>query len=143
MMMSLTHTTVWVLDQAAAKEFYTSVLGFVVRDEVTTESFSWLTVSPQDQPDHRLVLMEPGAPAHDSETESQIRSLIAKGALGGGVYATDDCRKTYEDLTGKGVEFTQEPAERPYGVEAVFRDNSGNWFSLNEPRGWGHNKSAT
>ncbi|MBP2324482.1 catechol 2,3-dioxygenase-like lactoylglutathione lyase family enzyme [Kibdelosporangium banguiense] len=136
MITRFSHSTIWVLDQAAAKEFYTKTLGFVVRDEVTTDFFSWLTVSPPDQADIRLVLMEPGSPAHDPETEAQIRSLIAKGALGGGVFDTDDCRKTYEQLSAAGVVFTQEPAERPYGVEAVFRDDSGNWFSLTERRGW-------
>jgi catechol 2,3-dioxygenase-like lactoylglutathione lyase family enzyme len=133
MITRFSHSTIWVLDQAAAKEFYTKKLGFVVRDEVTTESYSWLTVSPPDQPDIRLVLMEPGGPAHDPETEAQIRSLVAKGAMGTGVFATDDCRKTYEELSAAGVVFTQEPADRPYGVEAVFRDDSGNWFSLTSP----------
>lgn len=132
MISQFTHSTIWVLDQAAAKEFYTSKLGFVVRDEVKTDFFSWLTVSPPDQPDVRLVLMEPGSPAHDPETEKQLRDLLAKGALGGGVFGTDDCRKTFEELSAAGVVFTQEPAERPYGVEAVFRDDSGNWFSLTQ-----------
>jgi catechol 2,3-dioxygenase-like lactoylglutathione lyase family enzyme len=136
MISKFTHSTIWVLDQAAAKEFYTTKLGFEVRAEMKTEGFSWLTVSPPDQPDFQLVLMEPRRPAHDPETEKQIRELIAKGALGGGVFQTDDCRKTFEELSGRGVVFTQEPAERPYGVEAVFRDDSGTWFSLTEPHQW-------
>jgi predicted enzyme related to lactoylglutathione lyase len=70
----------------------------------------------------------------DEETAVQIRSLVAKGSIGGGVWATDDCRATFEELSLKGVEFLQEPADRPYGVEAVFRDDSGNWFSLTERR---------
>jgi catechol 2,3-dioxygenase-like lactoylglutathione lyase family enzyme len=136
MITRFTHSTIWVLDQAAAKEFYTGKLGFEVRDEMKTEGFSWLTVGPVDQPDVHLILMEPKRPAHDPDTEKQVRELIAKGALGGGVFATDDCRKTYEQLSAAGVVFIQEPAERPYGVEAVFRDDSGNWFSLTERREW-------
>jgi catechol 2,3-dioxygenase-like lactoylglutathione lyase family enzyme len=141
MITRLTHSTIWVLDQPAAKEFYTSKLGFEVRDEVKTEGFSWLTVGPVDQPDVHLILMEPGRPAHDPDTEKQVRELIAKGAAGGGVFSTDDCRKTYEQLSAAGVVFLQEPAERPYGVEAVFRDDSGNVFSLTERREWDPSKS--
>jgi catechol 2,3-dioxygenase-like lactoylglutathione lyase family enzyme len=140
MITRFTHGTIWVLDQAEAKAFYTEKLGFAVRDEVKTEGFNWLTVSPPSQEDVRLVLMEPGAPAHDAETEKQIRELVAKGAIGGGVLGTDDCRKTYEQLSAAGVVFLQEPAERPYGVEAVFRDNSGNWFSLTQPKAWDASK---
>jgi catechol 2,3-dioxygenase-like lactoylglutathione lyase family enzyme len=136
MITRFSHSTIWVLDQAAAKEFYTTKLGFVVRAEITTEFYSWLTVGPPDQPDIELILMEPGRPAHDAETEAQIRELVAKGALGAGAFGTDDCRKTFEQLSKVGVVFTQEPAERPYGVEAVFRDDSGNWFSLTERREW-------
>jgi catechol 2,3-dioxygenase-like lactoylglutathione lyase family enzyme len=136
MITRFSHGTIWVLDQAAAKEFYTAKLGFVVRAEMTTEFYSWLTVSPPDQPEIELILMEPGRPAHDPETEAQIRELVAKGALGAGAFDTDDCRKTFEQLSQAGVVFTQEPAERPYGVEAVFRDDSGNWFSLTERRPW-------
>jgi catechol 2,3-dioxygenase-like lactoylglutathione lyase family enzyme len=140
MITRFSHSTIWVLDQAAAKEFYTTKLGFAVRAEITTEYYSWLTVSPPDQPDVELILMEPGRPAHDAETEAQIRSLIAKGALGAGAFETDDCRKTFEELSKAGVVFTQEPAERPYGVEAVFRDDSGSWFSLTERRPWNPEK---
>jgi catechol 2,3-dioxygenase-like lactoylglutathione lyase family enzyme len=140
MIKRFTHSTIWVLDQAAARQFYTEKLGFTVRDEMKTDTFTWLTVSPPDQEDVRLVLMEPGAPAHDAETEKHIRELVAKGALGGGVLATDDCRKTHEQLSAAGVVFVQEPAERPYGIEAVFRDDSGNWFSLTQPKAWDASK---
>ncbi|TCO53031.1 VOC family protein [Actinocrispum wychmicini] len=125
MITRLTHTTIWVLDQAAAKTFYTEKLGFEVRQEMKTEQYSWLTVGPAEQPDIELILMEPGQPAHDPQTEKQMRELLAKGAIGGAVFQTDDCRKTFEEFSGRGVVFTQEPAERPYGVEAVFRDDSG------------------
>jgi predicted enzyme related to lactoylglutathione lyase len=71
----------------------------------------------------------------DEETSNAIRTLLAKGVLGAGVFNTDDCRGTYEEMKAKGVQFVSEPAERPYGIEAVFRDNSGNWFSLTQPTG--------
>lgn len=141
MITRLTHSTVWVLDQAAAKAFYTEKLGFEIRQEMKTEHFSWLTVGLADQPDIELILMEPGRPAHDPQTEKQMRELLAKGAVGGGVFQTDDCRKTYEELSSRGVVFTQEPAERPYGVEAVFRDDSGSTYSLTERREWDPSKS--
>jgi predicted enzyme related to lactoylglutathione lyase len=78
-------------------------------------------------------LNEPTPPMMDEESAAAIRSLLEKGAMSGGVFQTDDCRGTFEELTAKGVTFLQEPAERPYGVEALFRDNSGNWFSLTQP----------
>src|SRR4051812_23906907 len=127
MINALSHATVYVLDQDSAKEFYTEKLGFEVRDDMQVGDFRWLTVGPVDQPDLRVVLMKPGPPQFDPETEAQLRDLIAKGALGAGVWATDDCRKTYEELSARRVVFLQEPAERPYGIEAVFRDDSGNW----------------
>ena len=96
------------------------------------DGFRWLTVSPHDQPDLEFSLLKPGPPMHDEETGAQIRALVAKGAIGGGVWETDDCKATYDELSAKGVEFLQEPAERPYGIEAVFRDDSGNWFSLTQ-----------
>jgi hypothetical protein len=91
-------------------------------------------VGPPSQPDLEFILFEPGPSMHDEETGQQIRAPLAKGALGGGVWARDDCRATYGELAAKGVEFLQEPAERPYGIEAVFRDDWGNWFSLTERR---------
>jgi catechol 2,3-dioxygenase-like lactoylglutathione lyase family enzyme len=132
MIKRLSHAGVAVLDQDAAKAFYTEKLGFEVRNDTTMEGFRWLTVGPPDQPDLEFILFEPGPPMHDEETGQQIRALVAKGALGGGVWATDDCRGTYEELSSRGVVFLQEPAERPYGIEAVFRDDSGNWFSLTQ-----------
>jgi len=74
----------------------------------------------------------------DDETSQQLRAIMAKGVLGAGVFNTDDCRGTYEELKNKGVEFSCEPTKRPYGIEAVFKDNSGNWFSLTQPSE-GHN----
>jgi catechol 2,3-dioxygenase-like lactoylglutathione lyase family enzyme len=128
----LSHASLYVLDQDSAKAFYTEKLGFEVRQDMSLGDFRWLTVGPPDQPGVEVILMKPGPPQHDPETERVVRELIAKGAMGSGVWATDDCRKTFEELSSRGVTFLQEPAERPYGVEAVFRDDSGNWFSLTE-----------
>lgn len=126
----------YVLDQDAAKAFYTEKLGFELRSDVRigpgAGSVRWLTVSPPDQPDLEIVLAD-CAMGHDPETAQQIRALVAKGALGLGVLSTEDCQKTFEELSSRGVVFLQEPAERPYGIEAVFRDDSGNWWSLNQP----------
>jgi catechol 2,3-dioxygenase-like lactoylglutathione lyase family enzyme len=133
MIKRLSHAGVVVLDHDSAKAFYTEKLGFQVHTDVTMDGFRWLTVSPPDQPDLEFVLTRPGPPMHDEETAGQIRALVAKGAMGGGVWETDDCKKTFEDLSARGVVFLQEPSVRPYGIEAVFRDDSGNWFSLTQP----------
>lgn len=139
MITRLSHAGVFALDQDSAKGFYTEKLGFEVRNDVVMgegfegagSGFRWLTVSPPGQPDLEFILAAPEM-GHDPETAKQIRELVAKGALSGGVWETDDCYQTFEELSGRGVEFLQEPAERPYGVEAVFRDDSGNWFSLGD-----------
>ena len=134
MLDAISHCAVWVRDQDEAKAFYTEKLGFEVRTDATMDGFRWLTVSPHDQPDLEFALLKPGPPMHDEETGAQIRALVAKGAIGGGVWETDDCKATYDELSARGVQFLQEPAERPYGIEAVFRDDSGNWFSLTQRR---------
>ena len=133
MITKMSHATVYVIDQEKALEFYRDKLGFIVRTDAKMGGFRWLTVAPQGQPDFEIALMEP-TPGflYDEETAAQIRALIERGALGAGVFDTDDCHATYEELKGKGVEFMQPPAERPYGIEALFKDNSGNWFSLTE-----------
>jgi catechol 2,3-dioxygenase-like lactoylglutathione lyase family enzyme len=131
----LSHAPIWVANQDDAKEFYVERLGFEVRSDVTMDGFRWLTVAPKDQPDVDLILIKPGPPMHDEQSASEILALVAKGAFSGGVLDTSDCRAAFDDLSAKGVTFLQEPAERPYGVEAVFRDDSGNWFSLRQP-GW-------
>jgi catechol 2,3-dioxygenase-like lactoylglutathione lyase family enzyme len=132
MITKLTHSTVWVLDQVAALRFYTEVLGFEVRTDARMDTFRWLTVGPPAQPDLELILAVPGPPMLDPESAEQIRAMVAKGALGAGVFATDDCRRSYEELKARGVRFLTEPTERSYGIEATFRDDSGNWFSLTE-----------
>jgi catechol 2,3-dioxygenase-like lactoylglutathione lyase family enzyme len=128
----LSHTTIWVLDQDEALEFYTGKLGFEVSTDATMDDFRWLTVNPPGRPEHELVLLVPGPPMMDEESAEQVKALLAKGALGPGAFQTDDCRATYAELSARGVTFLSEPAERFYGVEATFRDNSGNWFSLTQ-----------
>jgi catechol 2,3-dioxygenase-like lactoylglutathione lyase family enzyme len=128
----LSHVTVYVLDQDRARKFYTEELGFEVRTDNTLDDFRWLTVGPRDQPDVSILLARPAPPMFAPEDAEAVRNLVAKGAMNGGVLETDDCRATYERLKAHGVVFLQEPLERPYGVEAVFRDDSGNWFSLSQ-----------
>jgi catechol 2,3-dioxygenase-like lactoylglutathione lyase family enzyme len=135
MITRLSHASVWVLDQDSAKAFYTEKLGFEVRNDTELDGLRWLTVGPKSQPEVEMILAYPAPPMFDGETGATIRGLVAKGSLGAGVLATDDCQATYEELEAKGVEFIQEPAERPYGIEAIFRDDSGNWFSLTQRAG--------
>jgi catechol 2,3-dioxygenase-like lactoylglutathione lyase family enzyme len=131
----LSHATTWVLDQDSAKAFYTEKLGFEVRTDATMGDFRWLTVSPPGQTDFEIILMPiKASPMMDEASAASIRALVTSGRLGSGVYETDDVRKTYAELKARGVEFIQEPAERPYGIEALFRDDSGNWFSLCQRR---------
>lgn len=132
MITRLSHTNLWVLDKDAAKAFYADTLGFEVRQDVEMDGFRWLTVGPAGQPDVEIVLNEPGPPMMDADSAEQIRALVQQGAMSGGVLETDDCRGTFEELSARGVTFLQEPTTRPYAIEAVFRDDSGNWFSLTE-----------
>jgi catechol 2,3-dioxygenase-like lactoylglutathione lyase family enzyme len=134
MIRKLNHVNVFVLDQDRAKQFYIETLGFEVRNDSILDGFRWLTVGPKDQPDLAILLAYPAPPMFSPEDAETVRALVAKGSLGGGVFDTDDCRRTFEELSAKGVTFLQEPAERPYGVEALFRDDSGNWFSLTETK---------
>jgi catechol 2,3-dioxygenase-like lactoylglutathione lyase family enzyme len=134
MIKRLNHVNVFVLDQERAKAFYTETLGFDVRNDAVLDGFRWLTVGPKDQPDLNILLADPAPPMFSPEDAAVVRELVAKGALTGGVFETDDCQRTYEELSAKGVTFLQEPADRPYGVEALFRDDSGNWFSLTQPK---------
>lgn len=133
MITGLSHTTIWVLDQDEALDFYTNKLGFQVHTDAHMDNFRWLTITAPSQPDHQLILLEPGPPMMDEETAEQVKGLVAKGVLGPGVLRTDDCQGTYSELSGKGVNFLSEPSERFYGIEATLRDNSGNWFSMTQP----------
>ena len=130
------HATVYVLDQDRARAFYTEKLGFEVRDDVRLGNFRWLTVAPRTQPDACIILMPlQEGPMMDAAAVASLRALITGGSLSPGVLATDDCKRTYEELKARGVEFVREPKEMPYGVEALFRDDSGNFYSLTERRG--------
>ena len=134
MLTRLTNTQVWVHDQDEALAFYTEKLGMELREDVTVPelgNFRWLSVGLPGQADVAITLMAiPGPPVFDEETRKQIQALMAKGAAGGLFFATDDCQASYEELKGRGVEFTQPPAEQPYGIDAGFRDQSGNHFRM-------------
>jgi catechol 2,3-dioxygenase-like lactoylglutathione lyase family enzyme len=133
MITGMSHTTIWVLDQDRALKFYTEKLGFVLETDADMGGGArWLTVTKPEQPDLCLVLANPAPPMLSEEDGRTIRGLVAKGAMGAGVMRTPDVHATFKELTDKGVEFVQEPEQRPYGVEALFRDDSGNWFSLTE-----------
>jgi catechol 2,3-dioxygenase-like lactoylglutathione lyase family enzyme len=135
MIRKMSHATIFVNNQNEALEFYRDKLGFKVHtDAMVGPDFRWLTMCTNDDPEFEFILLEPKpGMLMDEETSKQLRAILAKGVLGAGVFVADDCRKTFEELKAKGVEFISEPAQRPYGVEAVFKDNSGNWFSLTQP----------
>jgi len=135
MIRRMSHATIFVNNQAEALDFYRDKLGFRVHtDARINEDFRWLTICTNDDPDFEIILMEPKpGMLMDEQTSQSLRAIMAKGVLGAGVFNTDDCRGTYEEMKAKGVQFVSEPAERPYGIEAVFKDNSGNWFSLTQP----------
>jgi catechol 2,3-dioxygenase-like lactoylglutathione lyase family enzyme len=135
MIKKMSHISIFVANQEEALSFYRDKLGFEVHtDAMVGEDFRFLTLNVKGQPDFEIILMEPKAGMlMDAETATQLRAIIDKGVLGAGAFHTDDCHATYQELKSKGVEFVSEPAERPYGIEAVFKDNSGNWFSLTQP----------
>ena len=130
------HSTVYVLDQQEALEFYRDVLGFEVRTDIPMSEdgdLRWVTVSPKGQPDLEVILMpvSPG-PVFDAETAETMKALIRAGTIGIGVFETDDVHGDHKRLSEQGVEFVSPPTERFYGTEAVVKDNSGNWFSLTQ-----------
>jgi catechol 2,3-dioxygenase-like lactoylglutathione lyase family enzyme len=134
MLKQLTHTQIWVHNQDEALAFYTEKLGMELREDVTVPelgNFRWLSVGVPGQPDVAITLMAiPGPPVFDEDTRAQIQALMAKGASGGLFFTTDDIQGSYEELKSRGVEFSQEPTEQPYGVDAGFRDPSGNQFRM-------------
>jgi uncharacterized glyoxalase superfamily protein PhnB len=134
--MKIANAQLWVHDQEEALAFYTEKLGFEVRSDVTLPEmgdFRWLTVSPPGQEDVAVVLMAiPGPPMMDEDTTQQVEALMAKGFAGTVFLTTDDCRGDYEQLKSRGVEFTETPEERPYGIDCGFRDPSGNSIRLTE-----------
>ena len=136
MLKQLTHVQVWVHDQDEALDFYTNKLGMEVREDVTVPemgNFRWLSVGLPGQDDVAITLMDiPGPPVFEEETRQKIQDLLSRGASGGLFFSTGDAHKTYEELKSRGVEFTQEPTEQPYGVDAGFRDPSGNHFRMTQ-----------
>ena len=136
MIQRLSHSTLYVTDQDAARDFYVNKLGFDLRMDQEAGGFRWLTVGPKGQPEFQLILMKVGANmGGDSESGAQLAALLTGGKLGAaGVFETADCRKTHAELASKGVEFVAPPEEKFYGVEAVFKDPSGNRFSLTQPK---------
>lgn len=136
-MIRIANAQLWVHDQDEALDFYTRKLGMEVRIDVTIPEmgdFRWLAVGPVGQPEVAIVLMAiPGPPVMDTATADHLRDLMAKGFAGTVFLTTDDCRAAYKDLTGRGVEFVEEPDERPYGLDSAFRDPSGNHLRLTQP----------
>jgi catechol 2,3-dioxygenase-like lactoylglutathione lyase family enzyme len=137
-MIRINTVQLWVHDQDEALAFYTKKLGMEVRSDVTLPEmgdFRWLTVGPAGQPDIAIVLMLiPGPPIMDPETAEQVRGLMAKGFAGTVFLTTDDVHASYEELKGRGVEFVEQPEERPYGIDSSFRDPSGNHLRLTQVR---------
>jgi len=137
-MIKIANTQLWVHDQNEALAFYTEKVGMEVRADVTVPelgNFRWLTVGLPGQDDPSIVLMAiPGPPVMDSETADQVKTLMAKGFAGTIFLTTDDCQASYEELTGRGVDFVEQPEERPYGIDSAFRDPSGNHIRLTQVR---------
>ena len=137
-MIKIATAQLWVHDQDEALDFWTNKVGLEVRADVTLPEmgdFRWLTVGPAGQEDVTIVLMAiPGPPVLDDQTAEEVRSLMSKGFAGTVFLTTEDCQKSYEELSGRGVEFTEKPEERPYGIDAGFRDPSGNSVRLTQIR---------
>jgi catechol 2,3-dioxygenase-like lactoylglutathione lyase family enzyme len=149
MIQKQSHSIIYVLDQDKAKEFYVDKLGFDVKvDHSLPNGFRWLTVAPKGQSEGEIILMKVGSgddfvklkggqgSNKDTKDIETIGTLLAKGWFSGGAFQTADCRKTHAELKAKGVEFLSEPKDQFYGVEAVFKDPFGNWFSLTQPKNY-------
>lgn len=144
MITNMSHTTLFVLDQEKAYDFYVNKLGFKVNTDATMDNgYRWLTVNAPEQPDLEIVLMpilhesmlaKEGKDGFDAESIAAVKLLLEKGIMGAGVFTTPDCRATYEELKAKGVAFKGEPKEQFYGIEAVMSDGCGNWFSMTQPK---------
>jgi uncharacterized glyoxalase superfamily protein PhnB len=135
-MFRIANAQLWVHDQDEALAFWTEKVGMEVRADVTLaemDGFRWLTVGPPGQVDVSIVLMAiPGAPVMDEETGNQVRDLVSKGFAGTVFLTTEDCQASYEELKARGVEFSEAPEERPYGIDSGFHDPSGNSIRLTE-----------
>ncbi|HEU5081554.1 MAG TPA: VOC family protein [Opitutaceae bacterium] len=134
MITRLSHITIFVQNQNRALDFYTNKLGFTLESDALLGTFRWLTVRAPQQKELVLALLDPAAMYDDApEALQKIQELQRSGKMGGGVFHTANCQETYEQLKAKGVKFRQSPEQRPYGTEAIFEDDSGNWFSLTQP----------
>lgn len=134
MFQAISHTAITVLDQDEALDFYVGTLGFEVRADVDLGFMRWLTVGVPGEQGREVLLEKPGPPAMSEEVAAQVRDLVTKGALGlACILVTDDCRKTYQELQARGVEFIQEPTEQPYGVDCALRDPFGNHIRISQP----------
>jgi len=132
---AITHSAIFVLDQDEALDFYVGKLGMQVGADVDLGFMRWLTITVPGQPDRQILLERPGPPSVSEENAAQVRDLLTKGAMGlGFILTTDDCRKAYEELRAKGVEFTEEPTEQPYGIDCGLRDPFGNHIRITQPR---------
>jgi len=137
MITKLSHASLFVSDLDRAYDFYVNKLGFRVHTDVAMDNgFRWLTLTPPDQPDLEIPLLQPLHPGmqQSDEVREAFRVLLENNALGAGVLYTPDCRATYEELRQKGVQFKGEPREQFYGIEAIILDGCGNWFSMTEPK---------
>ena len=131
---AVTITAVPVIDQDEALDFYVGKLGFEVTNDVDMGFMRWLTIALPRDPERHLLLEVPGPPALSEEVGRQVRDLLTKGALGlACVLTTDDCRRTFDELSAKGVDFTQEPTEQPYGIDCALRDPFGNQIRVTQP----------
>ncbi len=131
---AITHSAVFVLDQDEALDFYVGKLGLEVVHDVDLGFMRWLTVSVPGRPEREILLEKPGPPAMSEETAAQVRDIVTKGAMGlAFILSTDDCRRTYQELRAKGVEFNQEPTEQPYGIDCALRDPFGNHVRIAQP----------
>ncbi len=133
MITHLSHVTIFVTNQDEAFEFYTKKLGFEKRMDASFGGFRWLTVAPPNQKEVEMVLLEPRK-VFDADVTAKIEEVMRAGRLGGCVFHTDNCPADYERLAAKGVDFKAPPEKKPFGIQATFRDNSNNWFSLTQTR---------
>ena len=136
MIKKMSHASIYVLDQQSAEDFYINKLGFELKMKVPIgEDLFWITISPKEQPEFEITLMPINNKGmFDDETAVQLSNLVKNGTFGFGVFQTHDIYATYQELKDKGVKFTKEPTEEFYGIEAMFKDDSGNWFSLTQPK---------
>jgi catechol 2,3-dioxygenase-like lactoylglutathione lyase family enzyme len=130
---TISHINLFVRDQKKAYEVYVDKLGFTVNTDIMMDNgMRWLTVTPPGYPDIEVLLTEPRVPMVKADIEEHIRAVLEADAMPGGVWKTDDCEKAYEDMKKKGIEFLKKSTKEFYGVEALFRDGCGNWFSLTQ-----------